>query len=177
MKQQILICGVGGQGIVSMSRLLGETALLLDLFILSSETHGMAQRGGIVTAHVKVGGFASPLISVGYADIIFILKDETLAQFRHFLHPNGFIIVNSKKQYEGRIISFDADGFVRSLDNPMAANIAMLGAIFSKRAMAMGVNLFCTMHEIERAMINILASKIDLLEKSINIFRKSYMEL
>lgn len=177
MKQQILICGVGGQGIVLMSRLLGESALLLDLPVISSETHGMAQRGGIVTAHIKVGGFASPLITVGSADLIFVLKEETLNQFKHFLKPNGFIIINSDKQFEDNtIVSFDADNFVRLLNNPKATNIALLSASFSKKASSNGIRLFCSAKEVEKAIINRFNNQKDLLEKNLLLFKKSISE-
>ncbi|MCX8070450.1 MAG: 2-oxoacid:acceptor oxidoreductase family protein [Thermodesulfovibrionales bacterium] len=176
MKQQILFCGIGGQGIVLISKLMGESAILLDLPVISSETHGMAQRGGIVTAHVKVGGYASPLISVGSADIIFVLKEETLDQFKHFLKPNGFIIINSDKQYDGNIMGFDADKLARELKNPKATNIALIGAAFSQKAINNGLKLFCTAKEIERAMMNKFTTNEEILEKSLLVFKKSISE-
>ena len=58
--QQLIISGVGGQGVLFITRLLAEAAIAGGLPVLSSETHGMAQRGGIVVSHLKVGGFAGP---------------------------------------------------------------------------------------------------------------------
>ena len=64
-KQQIVISGVGGQGVLFVTRLLAEAAIARGLPVLTSETHGMAQRGGSVVSHLKVGDFSSPLIRSG----------------------------------------------------------------------------------------------------------------
>src|SRR5512138_1009352 len=76
--QQLIISGVGGQGILFITRLLAETAIAKGLPVLTSETHGMPPRGGIVVSHLKVGGFASPLVRPGRADGLLALKAETV---------------------------------------------------------------------------------------------------
>jgi len=73
-KQQVIISGVGGQGVLFVTRLLAEVAMRSGLEVMSSETHGMAQRGGIVVSHLKVGGFAGPLVRAGRADVMVALK-------------------------------------------------------------------------------------------------------
>ena len=71
MSYNILLCGVGGQGTVLASKLLAATAGAADLTVHSAETIGMAQRGGPVTSHVRIGADAfSPLIPKGSADLI-----------------------------------------------------------------------------------------------------------
>jgi len=62
IRQQILISGVGGQGVLFVTGLLAEAAINKGLPVFTSETHGMAQRGGTVMSHFKVGDFSSPLI-------------------------------------------------------------------------------------------------------------------
>jgi len=57
MKQQIIISGLGGQGVLFVTRILAQAGMEMGLDVLTSETHGMAMRGGTVLAHVKVGGF------------------------------------------------------------------------------------------------------------------------
>ena len=67
ISQQLILSGVGGQGILFITRLLAETAIAKGLPVMTSETHGMAQRGGIVISHLKVGSFSSPLVQPGRA--------------------------------------------------------------------------------------------------------------
>ena len=62
IRQQVIISGVGGQGVLFVTRLLAEAAINKGLPVFTSETHGMAQRGGTVLSHFKVGDFSSPLI-------------------------------------------------------------------------------------------------------------------
>ena len=76
---QIVISGVGGQGVLFVTRLLAEAAIGKGLPVFTSETHGMAQRGGTVISHLKVGRFASPLIMPGAADGLNALKAEGVA--------------------------------------------------------------------------------------------------
>ncbi|MGD2016130.1 MAG: 2-oxoacid:acceptor oxidoreductase family protein, partial [Desulfobacterales bacterium] len=66
--QQLIISGVGGQGVLFVTRLLAEAAILRGLAVFTSETHGMAQRGGTVLSHLKVGEHTSPLIRPAQAD-------------------------------------------------------------------------------------------------------------
>ena len=68
MKQQIIVSGTGGQGILFLTRFFAEAAMMMKLQVLTSEIHGMAMRGGTVVSHVKVGPFKSPLVRAGQAD-------------------------------------------------------------------------------------------------------------
>ena len=65
MKQQIVVSGIGGQGVLFVTRILAEAAIERGMEVLTSETHGMAMRGGTVISHVKAGPFTSPLIRTG----------------------------------------------------------------------------------------------------------------
>ena len=97
IKQQIIISGVGGQGVLFVTRLLAEAAMMKGFPVLTSETHGMAQRGGTVVSHLKVGDFSSPLIRPFSADGLLALKPESLAQHGGFVKPGGWAIVNSSQ--------------------------------------------------------------------------------
>jgi len=91
----ILICGVGGQGILLASDILAEVALESGYDVKKSEVHGMAQRGGSVVSHVRYGEKVySPLIGVGSADVI--LSFEKLEALRniHYLSDDGLVVVN-----------------------------------------------------------------------------------
>jgi len=69
MRQQLVISGLGGQGVLFLTRVIAESALRRGVAVLTAETHGMAQRGGSVLSTIKVGGFRSPLIARGTADV------------------------------------------------------------------------------------------------------------
>ena len=94
-RRQIVLSGVGGQGVLFLSRLLAEAAIAAGFSVLASETHGMAQRGGVVVSHLKVGGFDSPLVRTGRADLLLVLKEENVALHREFLADGGALIVNA----------------------------------------------------------------------------------
>jgi indolepyruvate ferredoxin oxidoreductase beta subunit len=96
VRQQILISGVGGQGVLFVTRILAEAAIARGLAVFTSETHGMAQRGGTVVSHLKVGEFHSPLIRAGQADGLLALKAENLSQHMSFLKPGGWVFLNSE---------------------------------------------------------------------------------
>ena len=87
MRQQIVISGVGGQGVLFVTRILAEAAIMKGISVLASETHGMAQRGGTVLSHLKVGNFSSPLIRPGNANGLLALKADSFARHGYFLKP------------------------------------------------------------------------------------------
>src|SRR3974390_398239 len=92
---RIFLTGVGGQGTLLASRLLGEAALAAGMNPLVSETHGMAQRGGVVISTVVLGNLKSPIISPGEADVL--LGFEALETFRALdrCHPKSLVITNT----------------------------------------------------------------------------------
>ena len=101
IQQQIVISGVGGQGVLFVTRLMAEAAIRKGLPVLTSETHGMAQRGGTVISHLKVGAYSSPLIRTGQADVLLAMKDEGAAQHGHYLHRDGWAVVNGADGADG----------------------------------------------------------------------------
>lgn len=161
--QQLIISGVGGQGILFITRLLADVAIAMGLPVLTSETHGMAQRGGIVISHLKVGGFTSPLVRPGQADGLLSLKGETVALHRHFLRPEGWIFANALSfqvvETEHPVETIDADSAALTLGNPQAVNLIVLG-----RALAEPGMLFCSLKQVEATVRAKLAAKPKLLE-------------
>jgi len=93
---KLLIAGLGGQGVVFLSRLIGQTALLAGDDFITYESHGMAMRGGSVSSQVKVGQYSSPLIGQQTADILLVLASKEYERNRHFLKPGGLALVNSE---------------------------------------------------------------------------------
>lgn len=96
MNKDILICGVGGQGTVLASKIIAAAASAQGLPIHSAETIGMAQRGGSVTSHVRIGGKAcSPLIPFGNADLLLAFEPAEAVRNIRYLRKDGVAIVNT----------------------------------------------------------------------------------
>ncbi|SHE33778.1 indolepyruvate ferredoxin oxidoreductase beta subunit [Desulfacinum infernum DSM 9756] len=162
MKQQIILSGLGGQGVLFVSKILGEAALARGLSVLMSETHGMAQRGGNVISHVKVferekgkpegerdaatdpAWHVSPLIRPGHAHVLVALHEEGVKAHGHFLSPNGTLVCNrTPRTGPGDV---DATGIARKLGNPVAANLVLLGFAAASGA------LFCSLDDLRRVL-------------------------
>lgn len=91
----ILIVGVGGQGTLLASKVIGQAAMLEGLAVKQSEVHGMAQRGGSVVTHVKFGEMVdSPLVEKGEADIILAFEKLEALRWADYLKPGGALVVN-----------------------------------------------------------------------------------
>ena len=126
MKQQIIVSGLGGQGALTLTRLLAEAAAALGLPVITSETHGMAQRGGTVISMIKVGPFRGPLIPAGEADRGLFLHPNNLAVHRFYLKPGGALFVNTAAP--GDYLYVDVGGLAVSQGlPPVAANLILLG--------------------------------------------------
>ena len=136
IQQQIIISGVGGQGVLFVTRLLAEAAMMKGFRVLTSETHGMAQRGGTVVSHLKVGDYSSPLVRPFTADGLLALKPESLAQHGCFVKPGGWAVVNSDlpvpEPGELAITNIDADSLARTIGNLKSVNLIVLGAALSR---------------------------------------------
>jgi indolepyruvate ferredoxin oxidoreductase, beta subunit len=152
--QQILISGVGGQGVLFVTRLLAEVAMMKGYSVLTSETHGMAQRGGTVVSHLKVGDFSSPLIRPFSADGLLALKSESLAQHGNFIKPAGWVVVNANQvahEIAGiEITPVDADAIAVSMGNLKSVNLIMLGVMLTK--MSGNDNWFCSLSDIRTVL-------------------------
>jgi indolepyruvate ferredoxin oxidoreductase beta subunit len=150
--KNILICGVGGQGILLASEITSMALLRSGFDVKKSEVHGMAQRGGAVVAHLRYGDKVySPLIEPGTADIEIAFEMLESARYLPYLHRKSRVIVNTQKIYpapvatgaerypedvldrlkEKKIAVFpiDAFGIVRKLGETRAVNILLVGAL------------------------------------------------
>jgi len=147
----IMIVGVGGQGSLLASRILGNLFIEQGLDVKLSEVHGMAQRGGSVVTYIRAGeSVASPIIEKGEADIIISFEELEAARYLPWLKKGGKIIVNTQqippmpvltgaasypadlidaiKAKGAEVYAFDAIDTALKLGNPKAANVALLGA-------------------------------------------------
>ena len=140
MKQQIIVSGLGGQGALTLTRLLAEAAAAAGLEVITSETHGMAQRGGSVISMIKVGPFKGPLIPAGEADIGLFLHRDNLAVHRGYLKPDAAVFVNSETY--GDYDRVDARGMAKQLNMaPVAANLILLGYAVGQGGLFCGTEL------------------------------------
>jgi indolepyruvate ferredoxin oxidoreductase beta subunit len=140
MRVQIMLAGVGGQGILFASRIFSELGRKLGMEIMGSETHGMSQRGGSVVAHVKIGNFQSPMIRTGAADILYSFeKNETYRNLK-FLKNGGVCFVNCPagnsvdsevleylKQKKITVSQYDAVSTALKMGSIMTTNIVLIG--------------------------------------------------
>ncbi len=171
---QIVISGVGGQGVLFVTRLLAEAAIHKGMAVFTSETHGMAQRGGTVISHLKVGRFTSPIIMPGDAGGLIALKAEGFAMHGSFLKDGAWAAVNSNVTLDSkdntRIHCCDADHLAKETDNPRALNLIMLG--FALAGCQSGDTasplLYCTMDDVVQVLENRLKDKKEMLARSIN---------
>ncbi len=149
MTRNIMIVGVGGQGTLLTSRIIGKTALEKGYDVKISEVHGMAQRGGSVVTFVRYGDKVSePVVEEGQADVIIAFERLEALRYSHFLKKDGVIVVNDcridpmtvvigAKEYPENIIedlkkdhtvySIDAQKIAIELGNSKVLNSVVLG--------------------------------------------------
>ena len=128
-----------------MTWLLAEAAAALGLEVITSETHGMAQRGGTVISMVKVGPFRGPLIPAGAADVGLFLHEKNLGVHRGYLAPGARIFVNSA--LPGDYARVAARRLAEEMGAPVAANLILLGFAAAKGG------LFCDAELLERIIL------------------------
>lgn len=130
LQLQVCLCGRGGQGVLFATRVLVETALEMGVPVLSSETHGMAMRGGSVVSHVRFGPFASPLIPPGQADLLLVLSRGEFDAGRHMCkRKTGCIYVNAPAAPSAGVYTVDADATAAAAGSILAANLVLLGFV------------------------------------------------
>ena len=98
-KMDLLVTGVGGQGVVLASDIIGEAALASGLDVKKTDTLGMAQRGGSVVSHVRMAPKVwSPLIKEGQVELLLAFEKLEAARWSHYLCPDGVAIINNYEQ-------------------------------------------------------------------------------
>ena len=148
VNRKLVLAGVGGQGVLFISRLLLETARRLGLDFISSEIHGMSQRGGSVASHLKIGPYTSPLVRQGSADLVLAFTQDEGYRNLRFIRPGGDWVVNCPSlesladgirvylaERDVRIHSLDADRLARK--SPQVANVVLVGFATSRRALSL----------------------------------------
>lgn len=147
MKKDIILAGVGGQGILSIAATIGTAALNAGLHLKQAEVHGMSQRGGDVQSNLRISDkeIASDLIPMGKADMIISVEPMESLRYLPMLSPTGWLITNTKPYINIRNypsmdsliaeieslpnqVSLDADEIAKELGSPKSANMVILGA-------------------------------------------------
>jgi len=147
MKKDIILAGVGGQGILSIATVIGYIAVNQNLYLKQSEVHGMSQRGGDVSSHLRISNktIASDLIPKGKADMILSVEPLESLRYLPYLSSEGWIVTNNKPfvnipnypeiekvlstiQQKTRYILIDADKIAKESGSARSANMVMLGA-------------------------------------------------
>jgi indolepyruvate ferredoxin oxidoreductase beta subunit len=136
----IVLCGLGGQGILFMTKVLAWAAVNNGLNILGAETHGMAQRGGSVTSHLRLGDVKGSLVRAGTADFLISLDDIESYRNLPFLAKGAEMYVNAVSEVfpEQKVKPFldnkkiryralHAGSIAQELGAPLSANLALLG--------------------------------------------------
>ena len=147
MKRDIILAGVGGQGILSIAAVIGLAAVESGLYLKQAEVHGMSQRGGAVQSHLRLSNspIASDLIPEGKCDLILSVEPMEALRYLSFLSGDGWVITSSKtfenienypsdtelfkaiEKVENHLI-IDASDIARNLGSQKVSNMVMLGA-------------------------------------------------
>ncbi len=153
MKFDLIIVGVGGQGTILASNIIGRSAMKEGIPVKAAETHGMAQRGGSVENHLRIGCRYGPLIPKGSADALLGFEPAEAIKSSHFLSKDGVAIINTEKiipfsvtsmglKYPDveylitefkkifkNVITLNAAKLARESGNIMTVNTVMLGVL------------------------------------------------
>ena len=147
MKKDIILCGVGGQGILSIATVIGRAALNNGLYMKQAEVHGMSQRGGDVQSNLRISDrpIASDLIPTGQCDLIISLEPMEALRYLPYLNPDGWLVTNEapfinipnypdEEALKAQInslphkIMLDVNKVAKETGSVRVANIVLLGA-------------------------------------------------
>ncbi|HAH61101.1 MAG TPA: pyruvate ferredoxin oxidoreductase [Treponema sp.] len=188
----ILICGVGGQGTILAAKLIAQAALAKGVHVRSAETIGMAQRGGSVVSHVRLGSnMYSPLIPHRGADVLIAFEPCEAVRSIAYLREGGVVAVSSKavqpvsaslsgkafdaesmisflKKHASRVMVLDTDSLCVQLGSPKAANTLLLGAAVSSGMLGV------TMEDLKAALkVLVKPGFVELNEKALALGAES----
>ena len=172
MKVDIILCGVGGQGILCIATIIGEAAMNENLYIKQAEVHGMSQRGGDVQSNLRISSdpIHSDLIAKGGADVIISMEPMEALRYLPFLKKDGWVITNSAPfvnipNYPDmevikadlaklpHVVSIDIEQMAKDNGVPRSANVILLGAAQKALGLEYG--------KLEAAIARVFARKGD----------------
>ena len=193
MNKSCLLCGVGGQGVVLASKLIAFAAMEQGKFVRTTETIGMAQRGGSVVSHVRMGEEVhSPLIPMKSADLLLAFEPAEAVRCLPYLKEGGTVIVSSKavkpvtdtlggSHYEGvemvdylkrhvsNLVVFDGEEICRQAGSAKVLNVALLGAAAASGALDISIE------EMEKAVSeNVKEKFLELNKKALALGKEAF---
>jgi indolepyruvate ferredoxin oxidoreductase beta subunit len=180
----ILIVGIGGQGTILASNILGEACLIEKRPVKGAETHGMAQRGGSVESHIRIDCEFGPLIPPGQADLLLSFDLLEALRYSHYLKEGGTIVVNkglvlptsvfSQKAEvpteesitallkRHRLCILDAGRTATEAGSPLSVNVVMLGAASHLMPLAPGSLLEAVKRSVPKKTIDVNVRAFDM---------------
>ena len=190
MSKNIILCGVGGQGTVLASRLISAAAMTKGLPVMSAETIGMAQRGGSVFSHLRIGDdVSSPMIALGEADLILAFEPAEAVRMLPYLKDDGRIVVSNRpiqpvtatlsgSSYDPQVMLdylkahvpyltiVDIESATREVGSSKVVNLILLGAALADGALGF------TRDEMRKAIIDKIPAKFHELNfKALNYYQ------
>jgi indolepyruvate ferredoxin oxidoreductase beta subunit len=194
-KVNLLIAGVGGQGVILASDIVGEVAITAGYDYKKTDTLGMAQRGGSVISHIRIAPKAhSPLIAQGDVDVLLALEKMEAARWAHYLKPDGVAIVNNHaqppmsvnlgdetypsdkaitviiKNVTNKLYLIDGSGIAKDLGNVKTLNMLMLGCVSHFLPIDVSIWKECIAQHLSKAILEIN-------NQAFNIGRKEVTEI
>ena len=187
MKKDIILCGVGGQGILSIATIIGEAATKAGLNIKQAEVHGMSQRGGDVQSHLRLSDetIYSDLIATGCADMIISMEPMESLRYLPYLSAEGKVVTGSKAFVNipnypemtaihaeldklASVDMLDIDAVAKDAGNPRGANMVLLG-------MAARHFQILSAQQLEEAICTVFAHKGEVVvESNLKAFRAGF---
>ena len=185
----VLIVGIGGQGTILASNVLGDACVLEGRHVRGAETHGMSQRGGSVETHIRIDGKFGSLIAPGTADLLIAFDVLEALRYRHFLKPNGTMIINREmvvptsvysnklpvpkiedveaelKAGGHKVVLINATEIANEAGSPLAANIVLMGA--ASHTLPLAVKSLS-----EAVRRNVPPKTVEINEKAFNLGRE-----
>ena len=185
----VLIVGIGGQGTILASNVLGDACVLEGRHVRGAETNGMSQRGGSVETHIRIDGKFGSLIAPGTADLLIAFDVLEALRYRHFLKPNGTMIINREmvvptsvysnklpvpkiedveaelKAGGHKVVLINATEIATEAGSPLAANIVLMGA--ASHTLPLAVKSLS-----EAVRRNVPPKTVEINEKAFNLGRE-----
>lgn len=190
MKVNVLIVGVGGQGVLTTSGILARAGMYEGYNVVSAETHGMAQRGGSVEVHLRIGDVKAPLIPYGNADYVASLEPVEILRYSHYFGDHTIAIVNTRpisppsvstgqarypgieeikeriEKFAGRLYFVNASEIAEKQTGTIqATNVVMAGIL-------VGAGLPLNIESVEKAVREVLPEKI--VEGNVKALREGF---
>lgn len=191
--KNVLAVGVGGQGLITFGRILAEAAILNGVKVLTAEVHGMAQRGGSVVTHIRIGDVESPLIPLNGAHVIISMELLEAARYVNYANKETLLILNRRlirpnipgvkmpkmddiiekiKSSGLKTMVLDADKLAEEAGSYVSANMFMLGALLGSKIL----DGFVKLEDVEKIISRMPEPWRTINIKALKLGFSSYME-